>query len=43
MKFSCGNTYDGDWSNDKKNGKGIFTWVDGESYEGDFKNDFRHG
>ena len=29
--------------NGKKNGKGIYKWLDGSTYEGDFEEDLRHG
>ena len=32
----------GEWSNDKKNGKGKYTWTDGRSYTGNFKNGLRY-
>ncbi len=32
-----------DWKNEKKNGKGIFTYFDVEKYEGDFINNFKNG
>jgi hypothetical protein len=34
--------YDGQWSNNKKNGKGVLRY-NGEVYEGDLKDDKRHG
>ena len=40
----CGRTkYEGQWVNDKKEGKGIFTWPTGGQYEGDFKNNRKNG
>ena len=39
--------YEGEWKNDKKNGKGKMTWIDGKRkgdvYEGEFKDDYFHG
>ena len=32
MHYAIGNSYDGEWDNDKKSEKGIFIWVDGEKY-----------
>tara|TARA_A100001035_G_scaffold257191_1_gene233045 strand:+ start:405 stop:530 length:126 start_codon:yes stop_codon:yes gene_type:complete len=29
--------YEGDWKDDKKNGKGAYTWAYGDMYEGDYK------
>ena len=34
-----GSTYDGQWKNDKQEGKGTSSWKNGRRYEGDFKND----
>jgi len=31
--------YIGDWRDDKANGKGIYTYVNGVKYEGDWVND----
>ena len=31
------------WKDDKKHGKGIFTWPEGNKYEGEYLNDKRHG
>ncbi len=36
-------SYEGDWQDDKKNGKGVFKWAVGDSYEGDYKDNKRHG
>jgi hypothetical protein len=35
--------YEGEWLNDKKNGKGKLFYEDGDYYEGNFVNDKRHG
>jgi len=38
------NTYEGQFENNMKHGKGIFTWGNsGNKYEGDFKFDYRNG
>ena len=29
--------YEGDWKDDKMNGKGAYTWAYGDMYEGDYK------
>ena len=42
MKY-CDGTYEGEWGNGKKHGKGTIKWSDGDSYEGDWKHDKRHG
>lgn len=36
-------TYEGEFKEDLKNGKGICEWSSGSKYEGDFVNDERHG
>jgi len=41
--FSGGETYFGEWKNDKRNGQGYFTTPDGETYVGEWKDDNRHG
>ena len=38
MIWKSGEVYEGEWSNNLKEGKGIQTWTDGEKYEGNFKN-----
>ncbi len=35
--------YEGDWKNDRIDGKGKMTWSTGEIYEGDWKNDMKEG
>lgn len=35
--------YSGDWRDNRRHGKGRFTWADGSFYEGDWENDLRHG
>ncbi len=39
--------YEGEWKNNKRNGKEKITWTDGkwkdDIYEGEFKDDYRHG
>jgi len=41
--FSNGDKYDGEWKNDKRNGKGIYTHASGNIYEGEFKDNKRNG
>lgn len=36
-------TYEGEYVNDKKCGKGIYTWSTSNVYEGEYFNDYRHG
>ena len=38
--YSNGDMYDGEWSNDKKNGIGKYTLNDGSEIEGEWKDDF---
>ena len=38
-----GQTYNGDWADDNKHGKGVYRWPNGDSYEGDWVNDKRTG
>ena len=35
--FSTGNTYEGEWQNNKIHGQGIFTFTNGEKYVGNNK------
>ena len=37
------NTYEGDYTNDKKHGYGIFNWASGNTYKGEYKEDERDG
>lgn len=43
IAFSNGSKYEGEWVQDKREGKGKFTWNNGDTYEGDFKDDRRTG
>ena len=36
--FASGNTYVGEWQNNKYNGEGVFTFANGNKYVGEFKN-----
>lgn len=38
-----GDSYEGQYMNDKKNGKGTYLWKNGSKYIGNFENDYRHG
>lgn len=38
-----GDTYEGEFFNDKANGKGKYTYANQDTYEGDFLNDMAHG
>lgn len=37
------NVYEGDYDNDRKHGKGVFTWASGNIYKGDYVEDERQG
>ncbi|KAG5187628.1 hypothetical protein JKP88DRAFT_267838 [Tribonema minus] len=41
--YRSGDTYSGDWRDDRKDGYGVRTWVSGNKYEGDWKGGMRHG
>ena len=41
--FRNGDRYEGEWSNDKANGKGRYEHQDGDVYEGFWKDDMAHG
>jgi hypothetical protein len=38
-----GGSYEGDWRDDKRNGRGIMTLADGGRYAGDYLNGKQHG
>lgn len=38
-----GNTYEGQWTRDEKNGRGTESWPDGSCYVGEFLGNLRHG
>lgn len=40
---STGSIYTGYWKANKRHGRGIFEWADGERYEGEYYEDKRHG
>lgn len=35
--------YEGEWYNDKENGKGQYTWIDGSKFKGTYDNGMRTG
>ena len=41
--YKNGDKYDGEWANDKYNGKGIYYFHDGSTYEGGYKDDLKCG
>ena len=41
--YTNGDSYEGDWINNKRNGKGKYIWKDGDIYEGDWANNKRIG
>jgi len=38
-----GRRYEGEWQNNKMNGKGKYFWPDGRSHEGEYFDDKKHG
>ena len=36
-------SYSGEWKQDKKEGKGVKVWNNGDKYDGEWKNDLREG
>jgi S1-C subfamily serine protease len=43
IRFNDGETYVGEWRNDKRNGQGTTTFPDGHRYVGEYRDDKRHG
>ena len=43
MEYNNKDEYNGDWINDKKEGKGIMIYNNGDKYDGNWKNDIREG
>jgi hypothetical protein len=43
FKGTLYNSYDGEWKNNKRHGKGLLKYYTGEEYDGDWKNNQRHG
>ena len=43
MYYNDGNRYEGDWRNDKAEGKGIYYYNNGDRMMGDYYNDNRIG
>jgi hypothetical protein len=41
--YADGNIYEGEWKDDKRNGRGKYTKVNGNVYEGEWKDDKRSG
>ena len=38
-----GDSYHGEYRNDKKSGSGEYRWSNGDVFKGSFENDLRHG
>ena len=43
MNMPNGDKYEGQFQENKKNGKGIFIWINGDKYEGEWVSDMRFG
>jgi len=44
MRYASGNSYEGNWQNDKKCGLGVMVWKDvDEVYTGEWHDDACHG
>ncbi len=42
-KWSDGRSYEGEWKNNKMDGKGDFSWADGRKYAGEYIDDKKQG
>ena len=43
MEYNNGDIYNGNWSQNKKQGKGEMIYKNGDKYKGNWKNDVKHG
>ena len=43
MQYPKNEIYEGNWSNDKREGKGVYQWSNGDIYEGEMKDNGRFG
>jgi len=43
MRYKNGETYEGQFQDDMKNGSGLYKYPNGDFYKGDFMRDKRHG
>lgn len=43
IKYPDGRIYQGEFLNDMKHGKGVYTWPNGKIYDGEWKEDMYHG
>ncbi len=43
MVYANGDTYDGDFVNNRRHGKGFLTLANNETFEGGFKDNKKHG
>jgi hypothetical protein len=39
MNYASGEKYDGQWKDDKKQGRGVYTYLNGDRYEGGWLED----
>jgi len=42
-EYEDGKVYEGEFAEDRRDGRGKVTWVNGDSYEGEWRNDNQHG
>ena len=43
MYYNSGDRYEGEWKNDKREGKGIYYYKSGSRYEGEYKKNKKEG
>jgi hypothetical protein len=43
LKYPNGDTYNGEWSDNKRNGRGVFIFANGNKYDGEWRDDKKHG
>lgn len=42
-QWADGRCFNGEWKNNKMEGRGVFTWPDGRKYEGEYIDDKKEG
>ena len=43
FRYTDGSTYEGEWLDDKRHGKGVMIYAEGNKYVGEWQNDMCHG